>query len=148
LSDVGAVTKPRRETSSNLLGCLKLANRSQPLVGRISPYCEDVEKILLFNKFFPIVDCLICEDIARQVCAMMRIWRIFVSFLRPVFSASRVQHISDLRYKFALRPHHVWKYGTHRLCMRPLRIGEKRKKKKKQKEETTGVKLNGLPIST
>jgi len=30
--------------------------------------------------------------------------------LRPVFSASRVQHISDLHPKFALRPHHVWKY--------------------------------------
>jgi len=27
--------------------------------------------------------------------------------LRPVFSASRVQHISDIHSKFALRPHHV-----------------------------------------
>jgi len=26
-------------------------------------------------------------------------------------SASRVQHSSDLHSKFALRPHHVWKYG-------------------------------------
>ena len=34
-------------------------------------------------------------------------------FLRPVFSASRVQHISDMHSKFALRPHHVWKYGRH-----------------------------------
>jgi len=24
-----------------------------------------------------------------------------------------VQHVSDLRLKFALRPHHVWKYGRH-----------------------------------
>jgi len=24
-----------------------------------------------------------------------------------------VQHISDLHSKFALRPHHVWKYGRH-----------------------------------
>jgi len=24
---------------------------------------------------------------------------------------SHVQHISDLRSKFALGPHHVWKYG-------------------------------------
>jgi len=30
-------------------------------------------------------------------------------FLRPVFTASRVQHVSDLHPKFALRPHHVWK---------------------------------------
>jgi len=34
-------------------------------------------------------------------------------FLRPVFSASRVQQVSDLHPKFALRPHHVWKYGRH-----------------------------------
>jgi len=33
--------------------------------------------------------------------------------LRPVFSASRVQHISDMHSKFALRSHHVWKYGRH-----------------------------------
>jgi len=24
-----------------------------------------------------------------------------------------VQHASDLHPKFALRPHHVWKYGRH-----------------------------------
>jgi len=35
------------------------------------------------------------------------------TFLRPVFAASRVQRISDLHSKFALRPHHVWKYGRH-----------------------------------
>jgi len=34
-------------------------------------------------------------------------------FLRPVFAASRVPHISDMHSKFALRPHHVWKYGRH-----------------------------------
>jgi len=34
-------------------------------------------------------------------------------FLRPAFPASRVQHVSDLHPKFALRPHHVWKYGRH-----------------------------------
>jgi len=34
-------------------------------------------------------------------------------FLRPVFAASRLPHISDMRSKFALRPHHVWKYGRH-----------------------------------
>jgi len=34
-------------------------------------------------------------------------------FLHPVFAASRVQRISDLHSKFALRPHHVLKYGKH-----------------------------------
>jgi len=47
----------------------------------------------MFNKFFlPIIDmCLSCEDKARQSCAMVPKWRFF---LRPVFPASRVQHIS------------------------------------------------------
>jgi len=27
-----------------------------------------------------------------------------------------VQHVSDLHLKFALRPHHVWKYGRHLIC--------------------------------
>ena len=69
-----------------------------------------VQDILLLNKFFPIVDtCLSCEDIARQSCAMVPDG----DFLHPEFSASRVQQVSDLHLKFALRPHHVWKYGRH-----------------------------------
>ena len=46
-----AVTRPRRETRWNLQGCPKLPNRPQPLVGRSSPYCEDIWDILLFNNF-------------------------------------------------------------------------------------------------
>jgi len=76
-----------------------------------------VEDILLLNTFFLIVDtCLICEDIARQICAMVPRWRFLVTFLRPVFSASRVQQVSELHLKFALRPHHVCKYGRHPIC--------------------------------
>ena len=72
---------------------------------------------LLFNNFFPIVDmCLSCEDRARQSCAMVRRWRIFGDFVRPVFSASHMQYMSDRHPKFALRPHHVWKYGRHPIC--------------------------------
>jgi len=43
--DVAAVTNARRETRWNLLGCPKLVglNRSQPLVGRSSPYCGTCE---------------------------------------------------------------------------------------------------------
>ena len=76
-----------------------------------------VEDILLLNKFFPIVDtCLSCGDIARQSGAMVPRWRFLATFLRPVFSANRVQQVSDLHLKFALRPHHVWKYGRHPIC--------------------------------
>jgi len=40
-----------------------------------------LEKILLLNKFFPIVDmCLSCEDIARQNCVMVPRWRLFGNF--------------------------------------------------------------------
>ena len=74
-----------------------------------------VEDISLLNKFFfPIVDtCLSCEDIAQQICAMVPRWRFLATFLRPAFPASRVQQVSDLHPKFALKPHHVWKYGRH-----------------------------------
>jgi len=76
-------------------------------------------KILLFNTFLAIVDmCLSCKDIARQICAMVPRWRIFVDFLRPAFPETRVQYISDVHFKFALSPHHVWKYGRHPICGR------------------------------
>jgi len=79
-----------------------------------------VEEILLLNKFFfPIVDtCLSCKDIARQSCGIVARWRFLVTFLGPAFAASRVQHLSDLHFKFALGPHHVSKYGRHPTCGR------------------------------
>ena len=77
-----------------------------------------VEEVLLFNKcFFVIVDtCLSCKDRARQSCGMVPRWRFLATFLRPVFTASRVQQVSDMHLKFALRPHQVWKYGRHPIC--------------------------------
>jgi len=113
-----AVTLPRRETSWNLQGCPKLVNQSQPLVGWSSPYCEDMRRRhCCLTSFFLIIDtCLNCEDIARQSCAMVPRWWFLVTFLRPVLSVSRVQHVSALHPKFALRPHHVWKYGQHPIC--------------------------------
>jgi len=56
------------------------------------------------------------DNRAWQSCAMVRRWWIFGDFLGPAFSASRVQHVSDLHLKSALRPHHVWKYGRHPIC--------------------------------
>jgi len=101
------------------------------------------EDISLLNKFFPIVDmCLSCEDIARQSCAMVPRWRFLATFLHPAFPESRVQQLSDLHLKFALRPHHVWKYGSN---LQPLRLGEERIKEERRKIEITGQKYNGLP---
>jgi len=99
-------------------GVPKLPDRSQPLVGRSSPYCGVMwRRYCCLTSFFPIVDtCLNCEDVAGQSCVMVPRWRFFGEFLRPVFTASRVQHVSDLHIKFALRPHHVCKYGRHPIC--------------------------------
>jgi len=119
LLEYSAVTLPRLETRWNFLGCPKLTKGSQPLVGRSSPYCGDIEEILLLNKFFPIVDtCLSCEDIARQSCGMVPRWRFLASFLGHAFAASRAQHLSDLHSKFARGPHYVSKYGRHPTCGR------------------------------
>jgi len=38
---------------------------------------------------------------------------IFGDFFASCVFSERVQQVSDLRLKFALRPHHVWKYGRH-----------------------------------
>jgi len=114
LLECRAVTLPRCETRWNLQGCLKLPDRSQPLVGRSSPYCEDVWGRYCCLTSFPIVDmCLSFESIARQICGMVRRWRFLLYFLRPVFTANRMQHISHMHSKFALRPHHAQKYGRH-----------------------------------
>ena len=80
-----------------------------------TPYCKDMwRRYCCLTSFFPIVDmCLSCEDIAQQSCGMVPRWRFIGEFLGPAFPASRVQHISDLHSKFALRPHYVCKYGRH-----------------------------------
>ena len=64
---VPSVMLPRCETRWNLQRCPKLMKRSQPLVGRSSPYCRDMwRRYCCLTSFFPIVDtCLSCEDIAR-----------------------------------------------------------------------------------
>jgi len=49
-----------------------------------------VEEVLLFNKFFLIVDtCVSSEDIAQQSCAMVPKWRFFASCIS---SESRAAH--------------------------------------------------------
>jgi len=76
------------------VGCPKLAYGSQPLIGRSSPYCEHIwTRYCCLTSFFTIVNtCLNCEDTVRQSCEVVPRWR------------------------FALRPHHVWKYGRHPIC--------------------------------
>jgi len=85
-----------------------------------------VGQTLLFNKFCSVINmCLSCKDIARQSCAIVPRLAIFGEFLHPEFEASRVQHVSDLHLKFALRPQHeVWQTSN----LRRLRLGEEKTK--------------------
>jgi len=54
--------------------------------------------------------------------------------LHPAFPVSRVQYISDLHSKFALRPHHVWKYGRHPICAAEIRRGIKKTEERRRKK--------------
>ena len=64
LLDCRAVTLPRRETRWNLQGCLKLANRSQPLVSRSSSYCGDIWRTYCrLTSFFQLSICALVAKI-------------------------------------------------------------------------------------
>jgi len=114
LLECHAVTLPRRETHWNLQGCPKLPNRSQPLVVRSSPYYEDMWRryCCLTSFFWLSIHSLVAKIQPDKVV----LWCADGDFLCPVFSASHVQHFSDMHSKFALRPHHVSKYGSHPIC--------------------------------
>ena len=90
LLECRAVMLPRHETRWNLLGCPKLPNGSQPLVGRNSSYCEDMwGRYGCLTSFFLIVDtCLSCEDIAWQSCAMVPRWQFFGSCISSELHAA------------------------------------------------------------
>jgi len=127
-----AVTLPRHETRWNLQGCPKLPNWSQPLVGRSSPYYEDMWRRYCCLSFFPIVDtCISCEDTAQQSCAMVPRRRFFVSFLHPVFLVSRAQHISDLHPKVALRLHTMCRRSMVDIQSATAAIRQGKKKKER-----------------
>jgi len=58
-------------------------------------------------------------------------WQIFGDFLRPVFSATRVQQVSDLHLKFALMATpcvEVWPTSN----LRRLRLGEEKRNKERR----------------
>jgi len=58
---------------------------------------------LLLNKFFPIVDiCLSCEDIVRQIFAIVPRWRCLATFFGSCICSEPRAEPSDLHSKFAL----------------------------------------------
>jgi len=120
LSDVGVLTTLRREIRWNLLGCPKLPNRSQSLMGRSPPYYEN-----MWRRYCCFYDCRYMPSLRKysptKLCdggQMANFWRFFASCI----SASRLQHIQTC----ILNSH--WK---------------KRRQKKPQDK-----KYNGLPYWT
>jgi len=72
-----------------------------------------VEEILLLKIFFRLsIHVLVAKIWPDKVVQ----WCPDGDFLCPVLSASRLLHVSDLHSTFALRPHHVRKYGRHPIC--------------------------------
>jgi len=75
-----------------------------------------VGEVSMFNRFFSRLS-IHASATKIQPDKVVR-WCRNGEFLRPVFSASRVQHISDMHSKFALRPQHAWMYGRHQISDR------------------------------
>ena len=98
-----------------------------------------VEEVLLLNTFFRLsIYALVAKIQPDKVVPWGRDGDFFASFLHLVFPASRVQHVSDLHLKFALRPHHVWQTST----LRPLRLGkEKKKDRRYEKKKQQGQNI-------
>jgi len=57
---------------------------------------------------------------------------IFGDFLRPVFSASRMQYISNLHSKLALRPHQCGSMVDIQSATAEIRRGKKEERRKKK----------------
>ena len=66
---------------------------------------------------------------------------IFGDFLHSVFSASHVEHGSDLHPKFALRPHMCGSMVDIQSSTADIRRGQKKRKKKKEEEERNRMKI-------
>jgi len=68
-------------------------------------------------------------------------WQFLATFLRPVLSASRVQRVSDLHLKFALRPAtpcvEVWPTSN----LRRLRLGEGKKEEEEEERTNHSMKI-------
>jgi len=147
LSEVAAVMKPSHETCWNLLECPNYMNWSQPLEGQSLPFCEDMwGRYGCLTSFFQIVNmCLSFKDIAQQSSAMVRGWRMFGIFLRSLFSASHLQHISDLHPKSALRPHQVLTYGRPPICDGWEYVRKKTKKKIERRKHRENIMACSIP---
>jgi len=91
LLECRAVTLPRRESCWNLQGCPKLANRSQPLVGRSSPYYEDMwRRCRCLTSFFS--DCRYMSQLRRYSPTKLSDGAKMAIFASCIFSEPRATH--------------------------------------------------------
>ena len=110
---------------------------------------------MLPKKIFRLSMCLNCEDIARQICAMMPRWRffwhVFASCIFDEPRAARFKPASEIRTKLLSANFRCRSETKATPCMemwqtsnqRWLRLDEeKERKKERKKEETTGQKYN------
>ena len=100
-----------------------------------------VEDILLLNKFFfrLSIHALVAKIWPDKVVR----WCRDGDFLRPVFPASRMQRISDLHSKFALRPHHV---PQSMVNIQSPTAEIRRGKEEEEEEERNKMKLECGPM--
>jgi len=145
-SDAGSATKPRHKNMLKFAGVPQTFLPVSAISGPSSPYCEDMwRRYWCLTSFFS--DCRYMPSLRRYSLTTLSDgaqMAIFAYCLHPVFSASSMQHISDLHSKVALRPHHVRKYGGQPVSA----TAENRwgKKERKNKIETTAAKYNVCPI--
>jgi len=106
-----------------------------------------VEEILLFNKFFfrLSIRALVAKIWPDKVVWWCADGEFLGIFLRPAFSASHVQHVSDLHHKVELWPHHVWKYGRHPICD-GWEEARKKEEEDRQKKKPQDKNIMACPI--
>jgi len=103
LLECRAVTLPRRESCWNLQGCPKLANRSQPLVGRSSPYYQDMwRRYRYLTSFYS--DCRYMPQLRRysltKLCdgAKMAIFCVLYRYFQQATCSTFQTRILNLHY--------------------------------------------------
>ena len=124
-----------------LAGVPKLPNRSQPPVGRSSPYCGDMwRRYCCLTSFFSIVDtCLSCKDIARQSCAMMPRWRFLATFCVLHFQGAACSTFQTCIWDSQKATSCVEVTDVQSATAEIRRGNKKRRRRKKQDENIYGL---------
>jgi len=109
-----AVTLPSRVTHWNLLGCPKLANRSQPFVGRSSPYCKGMcGRYCCLRSFFLLS---IRVSVVKIWLDKVVRWCADGDFLRPV-SPHGVALVRFTMHVWNVLHAACWKYRTQKIAI-------------------------------